>query len=173
MKKLLSIFALVLCAITLPLGLVGCKKANNELYVGKWVIDKYTAVDAKTGKDTTNDEGVKRDWDAINRRIGNGYVILNKDSTYETNLVELIAGGDGDIVSLKYNNTTYAIIKGNLVWGGYCTIEMSDGSTEHTTLNSLFAEFGREQGGWYAKNNVVSVVASWDNTIMTIYLKKA
>ena len=33
MKKILSIFALVLCAITLPLGLVGCKKENGPEYV--------------------------------------------------------------------------------------------------------------------------------------------
>ena len=38
MKKILSIFALVLCAITLPLGLVGCKKEKQngaEYAVGK------------------------------------------------------------------------------------------------------------------------------------------
>ena len=38
MKKILSIFALVLCAITLPLGLVGCKKAKQngpEYIIGK------------------------------------------------------------------------------------------------------------------------------------------
>lgn len=192
MKKILSIFALVLCAITLPLGLVGCKKAKtgNESakYFGKWTLDKIEYKESTIPQDAT-ENFVKHATELLK----DAYLNLKSDYTYETNMVKYIdlihnsdriykedfsktaelQNYDSDHQNFKYLYNDWAIANSKLLFGGFCSwdyVEEKGGQTDTYTEFFMFnvSEFPNNEmliNLWQAKDNLIVITFCLDGDI--------